>query len=741
MENRNIKKASAIYRWTMKKYRSITIAYGVLLILSLPVVELLSILSAYSMSWNEDLNTYVNVVTEMEIKPLMVLPIMVAVIFSSILSFIGFSYMHNKRCVDFFGSLPVSRRTLFFARYLAVITLMVLPFLVTGIIGGGLTFSVDGFQDIMEYTLISSLVIIANITLIAFISLCCGTNVDVVIAYLALNAAYPVLIAILNAFPMTIIPGIAYGLFPACVFTFFCPIAASYTGIFGGGYLLHCIWWIAITAVLLAGCYLLCKKRKAETAQNSFTFSVLSVVIKFIVCFAAGFGLGWIFSFIGSAGDNVVLEYVWFGIGAVMGIMVANILLHLIFYKGLKHYGKSLIECGVVACVVAGFVLAVNTGLFGYDTYLPKADEVTEVFISDFSNEFYIDGVNILENYSEKKEDIDAVIAYHKGVIAQCRNLKKHGLYPLVDIGNEWTDYEGKAPSYVKIIYLLNNGRKVEREYYVEALHSVKTDFPEKLCETLKHNKSFMKMLSTKYMDPWVYIDQISNQTIGSSTSSDLTKAQCEKLLAALHEDFKDHGSYEQITLDYEMSERQFDKNDKYVLSFNFSSSVMNSLSVEWRVTQKDTKTLAVLKELGLSNLDYLEMRNFLEDNFRYAEASGTQESIYFSMPEEWDAQAPVYAISWNPQREEIYGRLQGSREKCERVSDAVWKYELPAADKADRVMFYQVLEEKVNCTGRIKLPADKSKNLLKTTKKYKNRSVSSSFPNALYKTEWTKFH
>ena len=111
MENRNIKKASAIYRWTMKKYRSITIAYGVLLILSLPVVELLSILSAYSMNWNEDLNTYVNVVTEMEVKPLMVLPIMVAVIFSSILSFIGFSYMHNKRCVDFFGSLPVSRRT------------------------------------------------------------------------------------------------------------------------------------------------------------------------------------------------------------------------------------------------------------------------------------------------------------------------------------------------------------------------------------------------------------------------------------------------------------------------------------------------------------------------------------------------------------------------------------------------------------------------------------------------------
>ena len=66
MENRNIKKASAIYRWTMKKYRSITIAYGVLLILSLPVVELLSILSAYSMNWNEDLNTYVNVVTEMD---------------------------------------------------------------------------------------------------------------------------------------------------------------------------------------------------------------------------------------------------------------------------------------------------------------------------------------------------------------------------------------------------------------------------------------------------------------------------------------------------------------------------------------------------------------------------------------------------------------------------------------------------------------------------------------------------
>ena len=43
---------------------------------------------------------------------------------------------------------------------------------------------------------------------------------------------------------------------------------AFFTSAFGDGLALHTIWWIGFIIVVTIVCYHLCKKRKAETAQN-----------------------------------------------------------------------------------------------------------------------------------------------------------------------------------------------------------------------------------------------------------------------------------------------------------------------------------------------------------------------------------------------------------------------------------------------------------------------------------------
>ena len=52
----------------------------------------------------------------------------------------------------------------------------------------------------------------------------------------------------------------------------------------------------------------------------------------------AGFGLGYILANFGNESHGLKAQYIWFYVGAVIGIMTANILLHLIFNRGLKKY-------------------------------------------------------------------------------------------------------------------------------------------------------------------------------------------------------------------------------------------------------------------------------------------------------------------------------------------------------------------------------------------------------------------
>ena len=58
----------------------------------------------------------------------------ILMLFTLLVSVFMFSYLHKKRSVDMFGALPVSRRTLFFSRYLAGLTILLVPLLlVTGV--------------------------------------------------------------------------------------------------------------------------------------------------------------------------------------------------------------------------------------------------------------------------------------------------------------------------------------------------------------------------------------------------------------------------------------------------------------------------------------------------------------------------------------------------------------------------------------------------------------------------------
>ena len=107
------KKAVALFKWSLRKNLPFSIAYWILLFLSFPMIEIFAMIVCGTQQ-NLGMESYIKDMKEVcEYLPAIFF-VAFAIIFSIIMAIMSFSYMHNKRSVDLFGSYPISRRTLFF---------------------------------------------------------------------------------------------------------------------------------------------------------------------------------------------------------------------------------------------------------------------------------------------------------------------------------------------------------------------------------------------------------------------------------------------------------------------------------------------------------------------------------------------------------------------------------------------------------------------------------------------------
>ena len=418
----NRKKALALLGWTIKKYIPFSIVYWILLFISFPLVEIFGFIVSVNTKGIK-LQGYIAGIRE-------IIPYLpgtcfaaIAVIFSTVIALMAFSYMHNKRSVDLFGSFPVGRRTLFFARYLAVLIMTIVPVLVIGVVGGVLGFCNVAIVVTAKTIGLIFLSVIANVSFIAFISLCCGTVADTIVCYGAINIVYPICVAICYLFPASVLPGLSMQILPNSVFSMLAPSIAVFITNYGTGKLFGILWQIIFSAILIVLCYFLCKKRKAEAAQNAFAFGIMEYIIKFITCFAAGFGTGYILS---NLSQSLFPQYIWFFVGVIIAVMTVNILLHLVFHRGLPGYVKSLPECAIVTGVIALFLFFVTTGAAGYTTRIPQESDIAEVSIKMNDNDsFVINGKDVLTSYVSDKDFIKNVYQMQQILIDNIEKDKK----------------------------------------------------------------------------------------------------------------------------------------------------------------------------------------------------------------------------------------------------------------------------------------------------------------------------
>lgn len=484
----------SVFKDSLRRFLPFSIAYWALLVFVYPVKEAIDFLqytfvikNAVEFPWEFKEYTQLYVFE----------CVYVAMLFATVISFIAFSYLHNKRSMDFYGSMPVSRRIQFFGRLTAVVASTIVPLIIVCLIGNGVLLF-DNFSGAVSAFFCGTLGILGNIAFIAFIAVCCGTVGHSIVTYILISGAYPICVLVLTLYPQMVLPGMSsftgFGEFPvspvvlSLLSPFIAPICAygpgfivSLTTMTSVGFsniisapISYYIWWTLFTAGLVVASYFLVKKRKSESAQSGFAFVFPSVAIKFLTSVTAGLVMGMILASVStlpySSNEIGSVAYILlFCVGIIVGTIISHIILHLIYHKGMSGFGKWMILYGCEALAAIGFFFIVTTGMFGYVTRVPDAEDIKKVevsfngYINDY-NYVTINGKNPYIYSTKDPENIKAIIEYHSAV-AQEYEDEYSGLYTSV-----WDDrYDVSYDTYngdgLYLRYTDKNGNTVTRAY------------------------------------------------------------------------------------------------------------------------------------------------------------------------------------------------------------------------------------------------------------------------------------
>lgn len=389
---------------------------------------------------------------------------LLTIIFTIIYTIRVFSYMHNKRKTDLYGSLPIGRMTMYFTKCVTALIFTIVPALV--FIGIICIISICLGQPITNETLMLCIKLLlgslACISSYGVLAVCCGTTINTVLMFIATCIAYPVSMA----FVSSIIKSFFLGLYSDFLDKGFVRNALNPLAAYFGE---NIIYWLIFTVICFAAGGLLVRKRKFECAQSKFAIYLPCHIIKILISFFMGAFLGTLF------GSLNVLNYGYFGFlfGFVLGSVSAFVICHLIFYKGFEKLLITSISLGVLIVTVAGLMAFCNIDPFGYNYFVPKIDDVQSAGYIDYSK-CWVNDNNIGRIARNSAEDFDDTSSISDIITAHNSYIGNNKLESKDKFANVWSglfpnkimnEYIGIDDDNISFAYKLKNGTTVTRIY------------------------------------------------------------------------------------------------------------------------------------------------------------------------------------------------------------------------------------------------------------------------------------
>lgn len=551
-----LKQAYSVFKWDLKSCSGTMAVYAILAaVFTTIILTLCLVVGFYAQnSWMYDTYTYSQAISSLAETPDTTDAIAVSVkvfqiiasqmiyfltiIFAIIYTVQVYSYLHNKRKADLYGSLPISRIMLFVSKSASAYLFTLIPamfflgiiFIISVCFGQPI---VNEAIDIYVKLLMGTL---ASISAYGLISVCCGTTVNSVIMFIAVCIAYP-----LSAM---FIKGVADGFF-----------YGTYTGIFKDHFIMNAlnplaaydginiIYWIIFSVVCIVASAFLVKKRKAERAQASFAYYLPCHIVKVLVAFLVGMFLGVLFGSLNVFGDG----YLGFVFGFILGSVPAFVITHLIFYKGFAKLIRTSIPLGGLVVVVVAAMALCNYDIFGYNEFVPNADNVQSAGLIDADN-FYRESNSDLnkivrssaEDFTDK-ESIDSIVSSHNSILANkvfSSDKKFQSVWYDMFVDNINIGLDEMQYSFA---YKMNNGSIVTRTYSASVYDSFSSNYIDtsNIVKTKTYTEKYSAAINANQSDISKVIVKTASNAGCTTDNTDKSKEDFGKVLDAFRKDFK----------------------------------------------------------------------------------------------------------------------------------------------------------------------------------------------------------
>lgn len=375
-------------------------------------------------------------------------PIILAMGVSTVVGLLVYRFVHSKKTSVFVHSLPVNRTSVYTSTLAGAFTLMSSPVILNGLIV--LVMSLTSYSKIIS---VSSCFIWIGINLMClfmmfacttFVAMLTGNTFATVGLNILFHAVVPVIVACFGFVAKqflfgyvtdnAIINSVVNGNFVVWIFT----VASE---LYAFNYLNISIVRLIVNLVISVGLYVLAwvlyKKRNLETAEDVAGFKILNPIFKYLLTFLGATVSFALFSeFVGE-------KLAMFIVIVVLISAIMYFASEMILKKSMKVWKKSYkgFICFAVIFTLLIFVFAF-TSFFGYETHVPKADEVESVAVYSY---YY----NHIPQLSEP-DVIDYAIKLHNEFVNNRALLKSDDLYVKLNIE-----------------YKLKSGKEVSRAYQV----------------------------------------------------------------------------------------------------------------------------------------------------------------------------------------------------------------------------------------------------------------------------------
>lgn len=421
----------------------------------------------------------------------------------------GFSYLHDRKKVDMYQSVPVSRKKRFAIIYINGIAIYALPALagvVTALLIGTAQGAVTGstlaecalafFVDLLYFLAVYHISILAVmltghiiITGFAVVTLLFVLYAGVQIASIMKELFFDRVDYFFRNNAISKYSIVTDYLRQVRVLRYeehFSEIAASS--------MLVCAKWLAGALVILALAYFCYLKRPAEAAGTAVSFRIVKPFVKVIISVMIALAAYWIVR--DATYENLPVSL----LGMIGAAVICCAVMESIFEFDIHAAIKHLASTGIAVALSVLIFCIYQFDLFGYDSYIPDADKVASVALDIGSYQRYWE-------YSEVDEWARLISYYSNSdylrnnmfltdIDAVCE-LARKGLEIEEDDLPEIDEKSGYYKA-ISVLYRLKSGREVSRTIMIDWNDASNEALLDRLVGTQEYREGYYQLVKNE---------------------------------------------------------------------------------------------------------------------------------------------------------------------------------------------------------------------------------------------------